>query len=108
MLEGGKCTVHNVAPAVCKLFPFLAVGKNQLCKGYPFCLPLQGKGLEGVKGEIDEGQRARVKEYFDSVERNGFGSNWKSLPKSAVVLLEGEKELRISKKEFLQLIAPLL
>ena len=107
-LSGEKCKIHSSAPTICKLFPFVALSKRPLKDLYPFCKAVQQKALVGKTGELDKGQRARVDQYFDSIEEQGFTKLWKHLPSKAVVLLEGEKELFISKKEFLQLIQPML
>ncbi len=107
-LSGGKCRIHSSAPAICKLFPFVALSKRPLKELYPFCKAVHGKAPESKTGELDKKQRARVNKYFDSVEEQGFTKLWKRLPTKAVVLLEGEKDLFISKREFLQLIQPML
>ncbi len=107
-LKKARCEIHTVSPAICKLFPFMAMGKEPLKEVYPFCIVLQQEGFERAKGKVDEKQKARINKYFDAVERRGFHNQWRGLPGKGIVLLEGERELVVSKKEFLQLIQPFL
>ncbi|MAG22035.1 MAG: hypothetical protein CL943_01855 [Candidatus Diapherotrites archaeon] len=106
LLKKGKCVVHEVAPIVCSLFPFVALSKRTLPEIYPFCVALQQKEFEKINGTVDQKQKERVNKYFAQIEKNGFSSQWTYLPSKGLVLLEGKLEFQISRKEFLQLIAP--
>ena len=108
-LSKGRCRIYSTAPAICKLFPFIAISSRPLKQLYPFCAALQKQpNLADAKGELDKKQKRRVNKYFDYVEENGFSSCWKHLPAKGIVLLEGEKELQVSKKEVMQLLESLL
>ena len=107
-LSKGKCKIYSSAPPICKLFPAVALSSRSLKELYPFCKAMQGNETGEATGELDKEQRARVKKYFDSIKEQGFSKLWTHTPSEAVVLFKGEKELFISKKEFLQLISPML
>ncbi len=104
LLKKGRCKVYDVAPEVCRLFPFISIGKFPLRNAYPFCLGLRQPGFEKAKGGLDSKQKKRVNKYFDTVKKKPFTSVWKALPKTAVILLDGEKELKISKKDFIKML----
>jgi len=103
-LKGGKCKVHESAPRPCKLFPFLASSNKPLKEHYPFCKALQQKGFENLFGKIDSCHSKKTSDYFDSIKEKGFAFVWTDLPKKGIVLIESDKELEISKKEFLELL----
>ncbi len=107
-LKGGRCTIHGFLPAICRLFPFISLSEKPLRELYPFCAALQEKEFEQATGSLNEKQRKKVNAYFNAVEKNGFLSQWKALPGNALFLFEGEKELKATKKQFMQFIQPLL
>jgi Fe-S-cluster containining protein len=108
LLRSGRCEVHDAAPAVCKLFPFVALGKRPLREAYPFCAALQQKGFGKMQGSLDEAHAKKINDYFAAVGKNGFSVQWGHLPTKGVLLLGGELELPLSKKEFLQLVGPFI
>jgi Fe-S-cluster containining protein len=106
LLKKGKCIVHSKAPRICKLFPFIAASSKTLSEVYPFCPELKQPKHENLKCVVDENHKKKIDTYFSAIEKKGFSSQWLALPKKAVLLLEGEKEIPITQKEFLQLIKP--
>jgi Fe-S-cluster containining protein len=105
-LENGLCAIHSVKPMQCKLFPFISLKKEtSFQKKYPFCNLLKegfvpaknfrGKSLKHYK---------RVKEYFDSIKREGFVFVWKFLPEKCFAFFEDKKLNEITQKEFLEVI----
>ncbi len=104
MLKRGRCEVHNVAPVICQLFPSIAVSKRTLRKVYPFCAALKQEKFDHSLGLLDEKQKLRIDKYFEQVKKKGFLKIWKTLPSKAIVLVEGKKELAVSKKQFLELL----
>lgn len=107
-LRNGKCEIHSVAPQPCRSFPFLTTSRKPLRLVYPFCPVLQQNHFQDAIGSVDRTHKSRVGNYFNAVEKQGFLSQWKFLPPKCVFLFEGKKELRGSRKEFLQLAGPLL
>ena len=107
-LKKNLCKIHGFLPAICGLFPFVAESGKALKDIYPFCLFLQQKGLGNLTGKLDETYRKKTFAYFDSLQKKSFPRIWPALPLRGIVLLEGEKELAISKKEFLQLTQHIL
>ncbi|MDP6670533.1 MAG: YkgJ family cysteine cluster protein, partial [archaeon] len=102
-LSKGKCKIYPSAPPICKLFPVVALSRRSLKDIYPFCKAMLGSDAGDKTGELDREQRELVSKYFESIKEQGFSNIWKHLPLKAVVLIEGKKELFISKEEFLQL-----
>jgi Fe-S-cluster containining protein len=85
------CTMHDVKPQQCTLFPFTSVEKNiDYSKAYDFC------GLSKVERPTKEifsaqdAQRVQMKKYFDAVAKNGLSSVWKNIPNAGDVIYNGK------------------
>jgi Fe-S-cluster containining protein len=107
-LKNGKCEIHGFAPRACALFPAISLDSRPLKEHYPFCAAMRQKGFETRSGGLDKKQLAKTKAYFGAIEKRGFLAQCPVLPKEFFLLLEGKKELPITKKEFLQAIGPII
>ncbi len=105
-LKKGKCIVHSKAPKTCKLFPFIAFSTQPLKDVYPFCPALHQFKHKRLKGTVDQSHKKKIDAYFTAIEEKGFSKQWPAFPKKAILLLNGEKAIPLTQKEFLQLIRP--
>ena len=97
--KNGLCKVHAVRPLQCRLFPLIGLKeKTSLKKAHSFCKGL--KGSEKVDLRKNQAHYKRIRQYFESVKKQGFRKVWKHWPSKGIVLLESEKISKISAKEF--------
>jgi len=104
-LEKGLCTIHEVKPEQCKLFPFISLKKEtSFWKKYPFCNLLK-QGFKPEKNFMEKSEKhyEKIKEYFEKVKENGFKSEWKNLPEKGNAFYKDEKITQITKNEFSKL-----
>jgi Fe-S-cluster containining protein len=99
-----QCKIYPVRPYQCSVFPFISLNKNEsnFLKLYPFC-----KGLMNSKTKNKNKAEPHFKntnEYFNKIKKKGFSSQWKTLPKKGLAVLESKILTEINRKEFTQII----
>ncbi len=105
-LENGLCTVQEVKPEQCILFPFIIINEETKIKEkYLFCKLLK----QGIKADENAKEKSlnhytKVKNYFELIKEKGFQQEWKELPKKGAIFLEEKQIQKITQKDFLKLI----
>ncbi|MBM3282553.1 MAG: YkgJ family cysteine cluster protein [Candidatus Diapherotrites archaeon] len=86
-----SCTMHEVKPAQCTLFPFTSVEKNiDYAKAYDFC---ELSRVEKPTNEIfaaQDAQRVEMRNYFDAVAEKGLSNVWKNIPNAGDIIYNGK------------------
>jgi Fe-S-cluster containining protein len=104
--KNGLCGIYENRPEQCKLFPFIPWNNKSLHSLYPFCAFLQGKKSSGRYSRYGKKHYQKVAAYFSRIEKNGFQSVWKTVPKKGILRLDQKTIGRISKKQFFSLLEP--
>ncbi|MBN2127242.1 MAG: YkgJ family cysteine cluster protein [Candidatus Diapherotrites archaeon] len=96
-----NCKIYPVRPHQCRIFPFISMNKleSDFLDLYPFCKGLESSDLKKNKN-LAEPHFKKTNEYFSKIKKKGFSSQWKTLPKKGLAVLETKILSEINRKEF--------
>ncbi|PIN84942.1 MAG: hypothetical protein COV47_04795 [Candidatus Diapherotrites archaeon CG11_big_fil_rev_8_21_14_0_20_37_9] len=102
------CGIYSERPLECRLFPFVSLNNGvDYKKMYSFCQGLNFKDEKLSYADLSPVHFRRIKNYFESIQRDGIEKVIQAMPLQGIVVLEDKLVGEISKDEIKELFSML-